>query len=98
VNKSEDKMATKTTEVADAPSTEMTQPIIIDLGSQKSSNLKELKKGKGKLWEEVLNVVEETKEMLGDEAKGKVIMPVIMIYQKKSRRQSLEKLIFPYLK
>jgi hypothetical protein len=79
-------------------STEMTQPIIIDLGSQKPGNIKDLKKGEGKLWDEVLDVVKETKEMLGAEAQGKVLIPVIMIYEKKAKRSDLEKLIFPYLK
>jgi len=79
-------------------STEMTQPIIIDLGSQKPNNIKDLKKGKGKLWDEVLDVVEEAKQMLGDEADGKVLIPVIMIYEKKSKRPALDKLLFPYLR
>ena len=49
-------------------STEMTQPIIIDLGKQKNRALTNLKKGNGKLWSEVLDVVEEVKETLGAEA------------------------------
>jgi hypothetical protein len=77
---------------------EMTQPIIIELGTKKAGNIKDLKKGKGKLWDEVLNVVEETRDMLGAEAEGKVLVPVIMIYQKKTKRRGLEKLIFPYIK
>jgi hypothetical protein len=79
-------------------STEMTQPIIIDLGSQKSGNIKDLKKGEGKLWDEVLDVVKETKEMLGAEAEGKILIPVIMIYEKKAKRSDLEKLIFPLMR
>ena len=43
-------------------STEVIQPIIIDLGSQKSKNLKELKQGEGKLWAEVQRVVEEVQD------------------------------------
>jgi Family of unknown function (DUF6200) len=77
---------------------EMTQPIIIELGTRKSSNLKDLKKGKGKLWDEVLGVIEETREMLGEEAEGKILVPVIVIYKKKSKLQGLEKLIFPLMK
>lgn len=77
---------------------EMTQPILIDLGAQKGGKIKDLKKGKGKLWDEVLNVVDETREMLGAEAEGKVFVPVILIYTKKTRRKGLEKLVFPYLK
>lgn len=78
-------------------SAEITQPILIDLGSKKPGKIKDLKKGKGPVWEEVLNVIDETREMLGTDAEGKILVPVILIYSKKSRRKSLSKL-FPYLK
>ena len=80
-------------------SAEMTQPVIIDLGKQRSKSIRELKKGEGKLWEEVLEVADEVKEMLGAEAEGKVLIPVIMLYQEKAgrRRIDLEKLIFPLM-
>jgi len=80
-------------------STEMTQPVIIDLGKQRSKSIKELKNGEGDLWEEVLEVADEVKEMLGAEAEGKILIPVIMLYQEKAgrRRIDLEKLIFPLM-
>jgi hypothetical protein len=77
---------------------EITQPVIIDLGKQKSKNIKDLKIGKGKLWRDMLVVVEEVEETLGEEAKDKVIIPVVMVYQKKPKRQRLDRLIFPRLK
>lgn len=88
-------MAEETT----AASTEMTQPVIIDLGKQRSRSIKALKNGEGELWDEVLEVADEVKEMLGAEAEGKVLIPVIMLYQEKAgrRRLDLEKLIFPLL-
>ena len=70
-------------------STEMTQPIIIDLGKQRSRALKNLKKGEGRLWDEVLDVVEEVKDMLGADADGKVLVPVVLIYRERSRRRRL---------
>jgi len=87
-----------TEEMAAAP-TEMTQPVIIDLGKQRSKSIKALKNGEGELWDEVLEVADEVKEMLGAEAEGKVLIPVIMLYQEKlgRRRLDLEKLIFPLL-
>ena len=82
-----------------APTTaEMTQPIVIDLGKQKPKNIKALKNGKGKLLDDMLNVVEEVKAMLGEEGNDKVIIPVVMVYQKKTKRQRLERLIFPKFK
>lgn len=78
--------------------TMMTQPIIIDLGKQKSGNIKDLKMGEGKLWGEVLGVVDEVKDRLGDEANGKVLVPVVMIYQRKLKRPQMKRmnrLLFP---
>jgi len=78
---------------------EMTQPVIVDLGKQRRRSLSELKKGEGKLWDEVLDVAEEVKEMLGADAEGKVFIPIVMIYQETSglRRLDLEKILFPLL-
>ena len=80
-------------------STEMTQPVIIDLGKQRGRGLKDLKQGEGKLWDEVLEVAEEVKEMLGAEAEGKILVPIVMLYQEKSgrRRLDLDKILFPLL-
>ena len=88
-------MAEETT----AAPTEMTQPVIIDLGKQRSKSIKALKNGEGELWNEILEVADEVKEMLGAEAEGKVLIPVIMLYQEKlgRRRIDLEKLIFPMM-
>jgi len=79
-------------------SSELTQPFIIDLGRQKSRALKDLKKGEGNLWNEVLDIVEDVKDQLGDQAKGKVLIPVIMIYQKKPKRQRLDQVLFPFMR
>jgi len=87
------------TEEAVKPSTEMTQPVIIDLGKQKNRAVKNLKKGKGKLWGEVLDVVEEVKDMLGAEADGKVLVPIVMIYREKpkQKRPNLRRMLSPLL-
>jgi hypothetical protein len=90
-------MATKTAEAVET-STEMTQPVIIDLGAQKSKAIKELKEGEGELWDEVFDVIDEVKEMLGAEADGKVLIPVVMLYEKKlSRRLDMDRILFPLL-
>lgn len=78
-------------------SAEMTQPVIIDLGRQRPRSLRDLKKGEGKLWDEVLDVADEVKEMLGADAEGKVLIPVVMLYQQKSGRLNLGNVIFPLL-
>jgi len=78
-------------------SAEMTQPVIIDLGRQRPRSLRDLKKGEGKLWDEVLDVADEVKEMLGADAEGKVLIPIVMLYQQKSGRLNLGNVIFPLL-
>ena len=78
--------------------TEMAQPIIVDMGKQKAKKVKDLKKGKGKLWDDVLGVVDEAKEMLGAEADGKVLIPVVILYEKKPKRSRIDKLMFPLMK
>ncbi len=84
------------TDEADEGTTDMTQPIIVDLGKQKPGKLKDLKKGEGELWDEALNVVEEVKEMLGEDAEGKVLVPIVMLYEKKPKRRArIQKLLFP---
>jgi hypothetical protein len=81
--------------MAEETATEMTQPIIIDLGKQRSRALKNLKMGEGRLWDEVLDVVEEVKDMLGADADGKVLIPIILLYRERSRprRLNLDRLL-----
>jgi hypothetical protein len=83
------------TDTSAETNSEMTQPIIVDLGKQKASKLQALKEGEGELWDEVLDVLEEVKEVLGKEADGKLMVPVVIIYEKKQRVRRLEDMLFP---
>ena len=87
-----------TEEELESAFTEMTQPVIIDLGKQKRKKLKALKKGEGALWDEIFEVMDEVKDMLGEEADGKLMVPIVMLYEKKSKRNQIEKLLFPLAK
>lgn len=62
------------------------EPIIVNLGKKKRKQIKRLKKGKGKLWQDVMDVVDEVGEQLAGDGEGKTIVPVILIYEKKSKR------------
>ena len=73
----------------------MTQPIIVDLGREKARRIRDLKRGEGELWDEVLDVIDEVKDMLGDEAEGKTLVPIILVYQKRARRRRIERMLFP---
>jgi hypothetical protein len=68
---------------------EITDPIVINLGKQKRKRIKQLMKGKGRLWDDVEDVVAEVGELLGDEIEGKIIVPVVLVYNKKPKRKQL---------
>jgi len=67
----------------------ITEPIIINLGKQKRKRIKNLKKGRGKLWFEVEAVIDEVSELLGDDLDGKTVVPLVLIYRRKSKRRRL---------
>lgn len=62
-------------------------PIIIDLGKKKRKRIKDLKRGRGKLMTEVANVMAEARMSLGNDADGKELIPVVLIYRQKRRRK-----------
>jgi len=61
-------------------------PVIIDLGKKRSKAIKSLKRGRGKLVNEVDQAVAEVVESLGAEAQQKEVLPVVLIYKKKQKR------------
>ena len=64
---------------------EVTNPIIVDLGTARSKGLTQLKRGTGPLMDEVTEVIDEVSANLGKEVGGKVIVPVILIYRSRGR-------------
>lgn len=72
-------------------------PVVVDLGKVRRKHVKRLKRGEGKLAEEVLDVVDEVVEELGDELEGATLVPIVMVYErkrKKSRRRRTIELPF----
>jgi len=65
---------------------EVLTPVIVPLGKKKKKAIKQLKRGKGRAMDEVMDVVEQVQTNLGEAAAGKVILPVIVVYSKKQRR------------
>jgi hypothetical protein len=61
-------------------------PIVVDLGKKKRKQIKQLKKGTGPLWKEVESVIEQVRGELGGELADKTLVPLVLIYRKKSRR------------
>jgi hypothetical protein len=60
-------------------------PVVIDLGKTGRKQLKALKKGAGKLKEEVVDATEGIKSRLGAQAEGKEFLPIVIIYKRKRR-------------
>ncbi len=65
---------------------EVMAPIILSLGKKKNKQIKQLKRGKGRTMDEVLDVIEQVQTNLGDQAAGKILVPIVVIYRKKQRR------------
>lgn len=64
---------------------EVMTPVIVNLGKKKKKTIKRLKRGKGPAMDEVLDVIEQVQMTLGEQADGKIILPVVVIYRQKSR-------------
>lgn len=64
-----------------------TRPVIIDLGKVKKKKIKQLKRGRGELLDEVDQAVATAAASLGAEAASKTLVPVVVIYRKKEARR-----------
>lgn len=84
------------TQVSQVEAADVTQPIIVDLGKQRPKRIKQLKRGEGKLWDEVVDVIEEVSLQLGDEVDGKTIVPVILVYRKKGKKRKALNPLLPF--
>lgn len=60
----------------------ITSPLIVDLGRQRQSDIRALKNSEGVLMKEVLDVVDEVADQLGEESQGRIFMPIVVIYEK----------------
>ena len=61
-------------------------PIIISLGKQRRKRIKDLKRGRGVLMDEVRQTIAQVTGQLGAEATDKVLVPVVLIYREKPKR------------
>ena len=86
-----------TSEVAEAAShIQVVTPLVIDLGRVRRKRIKALKKGKGKLMNEVLDVLDEVAVNLGDEAEDKTFVPIIMVYNKRNKKKKRRLNLLPF--
>jgi len=64
------------------------QPIVVDLGKKKKKQIKNLKRGRGPLLEDVADVVEKVRASLAEQLAGKELVPVVIVYRQKKKRSS----------
>ena len=65
---------------------EVVTPIIVSLGKKNKKQIKRLKRGKGGTMDQVLDVIDQVQVNLGDQAAGKILVPIVVIYRRKQRR------------
>ncbi|MCP4428659.1 MAG: hypothetical protein GY803_29585 [Chloroflexi bacterium] len=70
------------------PDIEIITPVIIDLGKTKPKRIKSLKQGRGPLMDEVIDVLDEVMEELGEELSGKMLVPIVMVYGRKRKKRN----------
>lgn len=71
-----------------APAT-ASDPVIVDLGKARKKQIRELKRGDGKLMREVSQVMNEVRKALAEEMAGKHLVPVIILYKEKRKRRTM---------
>lgn len=64
------------------------QPIVVDLGKKKKKQIRNLKRGRGPLLEDVADVVEKVRASLPEQLAGKELVPVVIVYRQKKKRSS----------
>lgn len=70
-------------------------PVILDLGKTKRKNIKQLRQGRGKLVGDVEDAMKEISASLGDQADGKQLVPVVLVYKKKAKKRGGGGGLFP---
>lgn len=62
-------------------------PIIVDLGKKRRRAIKALKRGDGRLMDEVEQVIDEVGTELGKDKDAVQIVPIVLVYRRKTKRR-----------
>lgn len=65
----------------------ISSPVVVNLGKVRKKRIRQLKKGRGKLMNDVGDAVAEIVDGLGDELKGKEVVPVVIVYREKRKKR-----------
>ena len=63
-------------------------PIVIDLGRKKKKHIKALKRGEGRLLDEVREALSQVRTNLTDNNEDNLLVPVVMVYRRKYGRRN----------
>ncbi|MDI1433113.1 MULTISPECIES: hypothetical protein [Polyangium] len=66
---------------------EQITPIVLKVGKRKRSAIKDLKRGRGRLMDEVEQTLDEVRIGLGAEGARKELVPVVILYRQKDKRR-----------
>lgn len=72
-------------------------PIVIDLGKASRKRIRALKEGTGELVDDVTEVMDRVRAQLGDDAKDKQLVPVVVIYRRRKKQRKQRGLIDLFL-
>ena len=75
--------------------TEEAPPILVDLGKISGKVVRQFRQGRGRLVDEVHQILAESRKNLGAETAAKELVPIVLVYQKKRKRRKGGKL-FPF--
>jgi hypothetical protein len=67
----------------------VTAPVVVALGKQRKKRIRSLVRGKGRLMDEVQDVIDQVKANFHDGAEGKIFVPIVLVYRRKTRRAGL---------
>ena len=80
-------MAEDSSAIVVKPQDEELSPIILRVGKKKKRAVKDLKRGRGRLMDEVEQTLADVRAGLGAAVNGKDFVPVILIYREKPKRK-----------
>jgi hypothetical protein len=72
-------------------------PIIMEIGKTKKRDIRDVARGQGKIMGDLQEAVAEVTKELGDQADGKQLVPVVLVYRKKRRAKRRGGLRLPVL-
>ncbi len=77
----------RTTALAQNYEQSIESPIVLDLGKAKRKRIKSLKRGRGKLAEDVAHAINQVRASVAGSDENVRVVPVVVIYKQKSRRK-----------